>query len=430
MAENRGKVFSSAHHSKNSGTTLLPLEHARYFILRLTNPTVPNTSFTKVSPFLIHKALLSVLGEVASVKKLRSGDLLVEVSEKQAAILSTCEKICSFTVTISPHKTLNTSRGVISQSEFLDDEEETVAEELKEQHVTAVRRIKIRRDGKLIPTKHLILTFDTPKLPYSVKLAWHNCPIRPYVPNPLRCFQCQRFGHSKTSCRSKPICAHCSGFDHSDTSCELPALCSNCNGAHAAYSRNCPKWSQEKEIQSVKVLQNVTFSEARRIVTARTPRPGVSYSAATKISYNSVSTQTDNLPTPPSQPKNQKIPIPLTQSSKKPIFNFTGPSAPRRPVSTSPPPTKASRTDFSVKPRPDFTQRSKSKLPPSEKPGLTRKKKNPKFNQYSNQSASAIAQKADDILTLHPSEDESLFDELPMDDAPPSTSTSTSKKKK
>ncbi|XP_015925526.2 uncharacterized protein [Parasteatoda tepidariorum] len=368
MAENDGKVFSSAHHSKNSGTPLSPCEYARYFNIALLNPTVSNTSFSKISPFLIRKALISVLGEVTSVRKLRSGDLLVQVSsEKQATTLSTCKSICSFSVNVTPHKTLNTSRGVISQSEFIDDTEEMIVDELRDQHVIAVRRIKVRRNGQLVPTKHLILTFATPKLPSEVKLAWYNCPVRPYVPNPLRCFQCQRFGHSKASCRSTPICARCSGCGHDDTSCELPPLCINCKGDHAAYSRNCPKWSQEKEIQTIKVMQNLTFNEARRMVTARTPRPGVSYSAAVKATYCSVSTQTDT-------------PFALT-STKQPTFHF-GASKPnvsnqatssRSSTSTNSPPSKAAKLDQYDK-FPKKQQRIDIKPQPiRQRPGQTKK---------------------------------------------------------
>ncbi|XP_071040065.1 uncharacterized protein [Parasteatoda tepidariorum] len=265
MAED-SMVLSSAHQCKNSGTTLTPHVYARYFIITLTNPVI-----SKVSPFLIHKALLSVLGEVVSVRKLRSGDLLVQTTpEKQATALPKCTNICTFNVTVTPHKSLNTCRGVISQAEFIDGEESMITENLQDHHVVEVRRIKIRRNGQLIPTKHLILTFASP-LPSAVKLAWHNCPVRPYIPNHLRCFQCQRFGHSRASCCGTSVCARCSTPGHSDTSCESQPLCINCKGAHEAYSRSCPRCSEEKEIQSVKVLQNITFNEARRIVTARTP---------------------------------------------------------------------------------------------------------------------------------------------------------------
>ncbi|XP_042900679.1 uncharacterized protein [Parasteatoda tepidariorum] len=404
MAEN-SKVLCSAHHSKNSGTTSTPNDYAQYFLIKLNNPTIPDTSFSKVSPFLIHKALLSVLGEVTSVKKIRSGDLLIQVSSsKQADTLSKCNVMCSFDVTVTPHNTLNSSRGVISESEFLNDTEEMILEELQEQNVTAVRRIKIRRDGKLIPTKHLILTFSKPQIPSSIKMAWHNCPVRPYVPNPLRCFQCQRFGHSKQSCRGQPVCARCSGTGHCDTSCELPSLCINCKGDHVAYSRSCPKWSLEKEIQTVKVLQNLTFNEARRIVTARTPRPGVSYSTAVKTSYCSVSTQTDSVTQKCSTNKQIKLPTP------RPQFNFTEPSTSNR--TTSPPPSKTSKLDNSEKNRPCPKQIPSKKLPPSLKPGYSRKKKDAKYIQPFNQPTSADLQKMDvEVeLSLHPSDDECLLD--------------------
>ncbi|GFX07142.1 hypothetical protein TNCV_4268941 [Trichonephila clavipes] len=39
----------------------------------------------------------------------------------------------------------------------------------------------------------MILTFNNPNLPATVKAGYLNCKIRPYVPNPLRCFKCQRF---------------------------------------------------------------------------------------------------------------------------------------------------------------------------------------------------------------------------------------------
>ncbi|XP_015925742.1 uncharacterized protein [Parasteatoda tepidariorum] len=335
------------------------------------------------------------------IKKLRSGDLLIQVtSETQATTLSKCTKICSFEVTVMPHKSLNTSWGVISEFELLNDAEDMIKESLQDQHVVEVRRIRIRRDEKLIPTKHLILTFDTPTLPPDVKIPWFNCPVRPYVPNPLRCFQCQRFGHSKASCRGTSVCVRCSSPGHSDTYCELSLHCINCKGDHAAYSRNCPRWSREKEIQSVKVSQNLTFQEAHRIVSARTPRPGTSYSMAAKISYCTVSTQTDTSTSFTSQ-----------QTKQKSQFNFTGPSTSRRPVSKSPPP-KTSRTLSPEKSRPALKQRSSIKLPPSLKPGLTKKKKDPKF---SFQSASDALQKMDDSVTLHPSDDESIFDDSSMD---------------
>ncbi|GFW02226.1 CCHC-type domain-containing protein [Trichonephila clavipes] len=82
-------------------------------------------------------------------------------------------------------------------------------ENMQAQNVCDVRRITIRRMDQVLNTKHLILTFNTPDLPQTVKMAYIRCPVRPYIPNTLRCFQCQRFGHSKTVCRGQPTCSRC-----------------------------------------------------------------------------------------------------------------------------------------------------------------------------------------------------------------------------
>ncbi|GFV93040.1 hypothetical protein TNCV_3427521 [Trichonephila clavipes] len=39
-------------------------------------------------------------------------------------------------------------------------------------------------------------------------MAYIRCPVRPYIPNPLRCFQCQRFGIQKRL-RGQPTCPRC-----------------------------------------------------------------------------------------------------------------------------------------------------------------------------------------------------------------------------
>ncbi|GBN02550.1 hypothetical protein AVEN_89517-1 [Araneus ventricosus] len=116
---------------------------------------------------------------------------------------------------------------------------------LKYQNVSAVKRISIREDGQYAPTKHFILSFNVPNLPQSFLIAYINCPVRPYVPEPLRCYKCEKFGHSVQSCRG-----------HASNTCEAAPLCVNCKGDHPSYARSSPRWKDEKEIQAVKLNQN------------------------------------------------------------------------------------------------------------------------------------------------------------------------------
>ncbi|GFR15948.1 uncharacterized protein TNCT_177291 [Trichonephila clavata] len=269
--------------------TLKDLTNATFFVIRRTE----SDTFASVSPFLIQKGLAATVGSVKAVSKMRSGDLLVEVNTtKQAEQLLSLQMLSNIPVTISPHANLNFSRGVISESDLYNVPEEEILEGLREQKVCEVRRITIRRDGQIVKTKHLILTFACPELPQTITAGYLRCSVRPYIPNPLRCFQCQRFGHSKTTCRGKPTCARCSEVGHDSAECTGQEKCINCKGDHPSYSRSCKTWTLEKEIISVKIKNKLTYPEARLAVTNRTPIQGLSYAAAAKKITKSSTTQT------------------------------------------------------------------------------------------------------------------------------------------
>ncbi|GBO26694.1 hypothetical protein AVEN_40056-1 [Araneus ventricosus] len=256
-----------------------------FIIQRISNS---NETFHGVSPFLVEKALTSSIGDAKSTKKLRSGDLLVEVeSPKQAKEITKLKSLSTIPVSVKPHATLNSSKGVISCGELLNETEEKITEELKSQGVIHVRRITIRRDGQLLNTKHLILTFDSNKLPEHIKAGYMRLSVRTYIPNPLRCFKCQRFGHSKTSCRGTLTCARCAEVGHESTDCTRTEKCVNCKGEHTSFSRNCFAWKQEKEIITTKIKKQISYQEARKLVKSQTPTPGNSYVSVAKKSISS-----------------------------------------------------------------------------------------------------------------------------------------------
>ncbi|GBN33076.1 hypothetical protein AVEN_7614-1 [Araneus ventricosus] len=147
-----------------------------------------------------------------------------------------------------------------------------------------VRRITIRRDGQLLNTKHLILTFYSNKLPEHIKAGYMRLSVRTYIPNPFRCFKCQLFGHSKTSCRGTLTCARCAEVGHESTDCNRTEKCFNCKGEHISFSRNCFAWKQEKEIIAMKIKNRISYQEARKLIKSRTPKPGNSYVSAVKKS--------------------------------------------------------------------------------------------------------------------------------------------------
>ncbi|GFW23646.1 hypothetical protein TNCV_4091891 [Trichonephila clavipes] len=105
-------------------------ESTRYFIMKMKE------TFTNVSPFLIEKTISSTVETVKTIRKMRSGDLFLEVSSsKEATILANQHKLSQLVVTIVPHDSLKHSRGVITPANFLIGPSEEIIENLRTQKI-------------------------------------------------------------------------------------------------------------------------------------------------------------------------------------------------------------------------------------------------------------------------------------------------------
>ena len=218
------------------------------------------------------------------LKKLqRSNQLLIEVKKKaHAENLLRTTTFHDLKVRVYPHTSLNTSKGVIRCAELRDCSEQEILDGTKQQGVTAVKRFKIRRDGKLKDTNTFVFTFNTPTLPKTVKVAYFRVGVEIYIPNPLRCHHCQKYGHHEDRCSRDPVCPNYDEMtSHSEKNCQKPPKCINCGQNHNANSKECQIWHKEKEIVRVKFTRNISFAEARKIVEAPTPIPGISYANIT-----------------------------------------------------------------------------------------------------------------------------------------------------
>ena len=114
-----------------------------------------------------------------------------------------------------------------------------------------------------------------------------------YVPNPLRCYQCQVYGHRENKCSRQALCINGGMPEHcASCQCQRPAKCVNCSGVYPANSKECPQWEKEKKILKIKCEQNISFPEARKqyqqFYQART------YASAVKPGTCNKSTETDN----------------------------------------------------------------------------------------------------------------------------------------
>ena len=240
-------------------------------------------------PIAVSKSIAIFVSKPKEVKRMRSGAILVEVqTKKESENLCKMEKILDTPVRVSPHRTLNQSKGIIRSSDLDEVSEEDLLSEIKDQGVTAVKRIPFTKNGVKLLSHTWEITFACPKVPNKLKVGFLALSVAPYIPNPMRCFKCQLFGHHQGYCKRDAVCSKCGKQGHDDKSCTQDPCCVNCKGSHPAYSKDCPKWKEEKEICRTKVMSNISFKEARRIVLEQknTPVEGKSYANATSPQQN------------------------------------------------------------------------------------------------------------------------------------------------
>ena len=103
------------------------------------------TTAGKNIPFIIEKSI-SALITPKTVKNLKNGTILIEVTEKkQSEIILKQKKIHNIDIKAYPYERLNTSKGVIRNGELSLCSIMEIKNELKKQNVIDVKRITIKK---------------------------------------------------------------------------------------------------------------------------------------------------------------------------------------------------------------------------------------------------------------------------------------------
>ena len=158
-------------------------------------------TFTSTKPLFFVETIEDKFCEVESMGKLRSGSLLIKtVSEAQSEALLACTTLGDIPVTIVPHKSLNMVQGVIFHRDHLLQTDEELRAYLERRGVHFVRRVQRGPKDNRVDTGAFILAFEGDTLPEKVKIMIYRCEVKPYIPPPMRCFRCMRFGHMSSRC--------------------------------------------------------------------------------------------------------------------------------------------------------------------------------------------------------------------------------------
>jgi len=136
----------------------------------LLEGTDTNKSLCSLSPFLLSKALQAAIGTLTSVKRFRTGHILVTTdNHSYSQKLLQLTELAGVPIKASPHGTLNNSKGVVRCGELKQCSNEEIVNELAPQGVTNSVSIK-SKDGTISNT--FVLSFNTPTPPKIIKVGY------------------------------------------------------------------------------------------------------------------------------------------------------------------------------------------------------------------------------------------------------------------
>ena len=173
---------------------------------------------------------------------------------------------CGLKCSVTPQLSLITSKGIVCCPALSKVTNDDIKAGMAEHGVTDVRRITVRHDGIIKPTNIFVLTFNLPNLPTFVIIGFIQVKVDVYIPNPLRCYNCQVFGLHKNKCGRHVVCCNCGEPEHCGpiVVCDKPAKCVNCSDDLPANSKQCPQWEKGNEIIKIEYENNISFPDAKK----------------------------------------------------------------------------------------------------------------------------------------------------------------------
>lgn len=221
---------------------------------------------------------------------LRDNSLLIMAKYQKSADkflkVNNLANVC--TVEVKLHDRLNSSKGIAYAPCLIHVTETEIVNEMKNQGVTEVYKYTKNDDkGKPQPSGLMLFTFNLFNPPKSIEIGFYNARVTEYVPNPMRCKNCQLFGHTTKRCNGNTKCDTCSLPPHSPDLCSR-IMCANCSLEHPSSSKTCPSYRQAKEILVIKTTNKCTMGEAKRMYKDRNPTqiPTSSNTFAEKLKQN------------------------------------------------------------------------------------------------------------------------------------------------
>ena len=175
------------------------------------------------SPIFIDNCLKKCIGPYKACAPLSNGNPIVTCSSaQQVTTLLSCKKLSDGNQTVEVEtcslKPVG-AKGVIYNVP-LEISADEIVEDLAAQKATFAKRFrfKCKESSETRDSRSLFLQFSTADLPAEVKLGYLFFRVKQFIPKPLRCFKCNRFGHVASHCTGREPCSNCGG-EHKYSEC-------------------------------------------------------------------------------------------------------------------------------------------------------------------------------------------------------------------
>lgn len=172
---------------------------------------------------------------------------------------------------------------------LVHETDEAIIDELKEHGVVKVRNIPLKNSKGAARGPVFVLYFQKDEIPSQLRIAYEVVKVRPYVPEPLRCFRCNKLNHMAKDCRlpaEVKVCLNCGEIHEliKGIRCQREPKCVNCNGPHSSASKECTKFLMERDLLKLSVDKKMKVSEVKMAVKSGSislpvPKPGISWAS-------------------------------------------------------------------------------------------------------------------------------------------------------
>lgn len=224
-------------------------------------------NLAKTNPIIVAQEIQKFVESVEKVVPLFDGGIQIHCAKDQAKQLARAKKFQGVELRTKRVGKDVSAKGII-HGVGSDLSDQSILANVKTQN--GIKISDVKRLGGVKKTESVVLTFVGEIMPERVYIGFNCYTVKLFIPRPIRCYKCQRFGHIATSCNGNKRCPSCGeNHDYEECSKHEDPVCCNCGGKHSAAFTQCPKFTEAREIMVVKVQNKLSYSEAVKEVRSK-----------------------------------------------------------------------------------------------------------------------------------------------------------------